>query len=366
MFFESPTNPVTKVADIAAITRLARAHGALTVLDNTFAGFHQHGEYDIDLYLHSLTKYAAGTGDVMGGIAIGSSAVIQRIRADWHLFGAQLDPHAAFLLLRGMKTYFLRYRAQCAAAQEIANFLAAHPAVERVRYPGLASHPQAALARRQMREFGSIVTFDMRAGAEAGRRFAEALRLFAVAASLGSTESLVLPPQMIRAREFTSAQAEWSDIRAGTVRLSIGLEDLDDLRADLGQAFEAAAAAHRRPERDALGDSRRGGWTTRGAAWSLVAGRTSAHGLHTSQTVSGTTRRRFGRCASRCARRRRGRRRQRTGQSATGAARARRCPGDRRAETGGARGWRASCASATALRPGRTARGAVRGAGTRT
>lgn len=240
VFFESPTNPVTKVADIAAITRLARAHGALTVLDNTFAGFHQHGEFDVDLYLHSLTKYAAGTGDVMGGIAIGSRDVIQRIRTDWHLFGAQLDPHAAFLLLRGMKTYFLRYRAQCAAAQAIAEFLAAHPAVERVRYPGLPTHPQAALARRQMREFGSIVTFDMRAGAEAGRRFAEALEFFAVAASLGSTESLVLPPQMIRARDFTPEQAAWTDIRAGTVRLSIGLEDLDDLRADLGQAFAAA------------------------------------------------------------------------------------------------------------------------------
>lgn len=240
--FESPTNPVTKVADLATITRLARAHGALTVLDNTFAGFHQHGEYDVDLYLHSLTKYAAGTGDVMGGIAIGSTELIQRMRADWHLFGAQLDPHAAFLLLRGMKTYYLRYRAQCAAAQAVAEFLAAHPAAERVRYPGLASHPQAALARRQMREFGSIVTFDMREGAEAGRRLAEALRLFSIAASLGSTESLVLPPQMIRAREFTPEQAAWTDIRAGTVRLSIGLEDLDDLRADLQRAFEVAAA----------------------------------------------------------------------------------------------------------------------------
>jgi cystathionine beta-lyase/cystathionine gamma-synthase len=239
--FESPTNPVTKVADIAAITRLARSHGALTVLDNTFAGFHQHGEYDVDVFVHSLTKYAAGTGDVMGGIAIAASELMRRMRPDWMLFGAQLDPHAAFLLMRGMKTYFLRYRAQCAAALAVAEMLATHPAVERVRYPGLASHPQAALARAQMREFGSIVTFDLREGAEAGRRFAEALQLFALAASLGSTESLVLPPQMLRPKEFTPEQAAWSDIGPGTVRLSIGLEDPADLHADLRQALAAAA-----------------------------------------------------------------------------------------------------------------------------
>jgi cystathionine beta-lyase/cystathionine gamma-synthase len=242
VMFESPTNPVTKVADIAAITRLARAHGALTVLDNTFAGFHQHGEYDIDVFVHSLTKYAAGTGDVMGGVAIASAAVMKSMRPDWSLFGAQLDPHAAFLLMRGMKTYFLRYRAQCAAAQAVAEMLAAHPAVQRVRYPGLGSHPQAALARAQMREFGSVVTFDLRDGAEAGRRFSEALQLFAIAASLGSTESLVLPPQMLRPREFTPEQAAWSDIGPGTVRLSIGLEDAADLRADLEQALAVATA----------------------------------------------------------------------------------------------------------------------------
>ncbi len=240
--FESPTNPVTKVADLATITRLARAHGALTVLDNTFAGFHQHGDFDIDVFVHSLTKYAAGTGDVMGGAVIASRSLVQTMRPDWGLFGAQLDPHAAFLLMRGMKTYFLRYRAQCAAALAVAEMLAAHPAVDRVRYPGLATHPQAALAQAQMREFGSVVTFDLRDGAEAGRRFAEALQLFAITASLGSTESLVMPPQMLRPKDFTPEQADWSDIRAGTVRLSIGLEALADLRADLEQALEAASA----------------------------------------------------------------------------------------------------------------------------
>ena len=241
--FESPTNPMTKVADIRAITAMARAHGALTVLDNTFAGFHQHGEFDIDVFAHSLTKYAAGTGDVMGGAVIASAELISAMKPDWGLFGSQLDPHAAFLLMRGMRTYFLRYREQSAAAGVLAAFLAADSRVAAVHYPGLASHDQAALARAQMQDFGTIVTFDLAAGAETGKRFADALQLFAVAASLGSTESLVMPPQMIRPRDFTAEQMAWSGVREGTVRLSVGLEDRDDLIADLRQALDRAHAA---------------------------------------------------------------------------------------------------------------------------
>ncbi len=242
VIFESPTNPVTKIADIGAITALARRHAALTVLDNTFAGFHQHGGFDIDIFVHSLTKYAAGTGDVMGGAVIANEPVLARIRPDWELFGAQLDPHSAFLMMRGMKTYFLRYRAQCAAAQVIAEHLARHPEVALVRYPGLPSHPAAALARAQMGEFGSVVTFDIRRGAEAARRFTEALQFFSCAASLGSTESLVMPPQLMQPRDFDARQRGWSGIGEGTVRLSIGLEDIGDLLADLDQGLAAAAA----------------------------------------------------------------------------------------------------------------------------
>src|SRR6267378_7905972 len=196
--FESPTNPVTKIADIKALTRMAKAAGALTVMDNTFAGFHQHGEYDIDVFVHSLTKYASGTGDVMGGAAIGGGDLIRGLRTDFGALGGTLDPHAAFLILRGLKTYFVRYQAQCARAQRIAELLAAHPAVARVHFPGLPTHPQHALARAQMREFGTIVSFDLKGGLEAGARFVEALRLFALTASLGSTESLVVAPQMMR------------------------------------------------------------------------------------------------------------------------------------------------------------------------
>ncbi|MGA2364878.1 MAG: aminotransferase class I/II-fold pyridoxal phosphate-dependent enzyme, partial [Steroidobacteraceae bacterium] len=116
MIFESPTNPTNKIADIAALTRLARAHRALTLLDNTFAGVHQHGQFEIDIYLHSLTKFVSGHGDVMGGAAIAEASLIRSLRTDFTLFGGVLDPHAAFLLQRGLKTYFVRYRAQCATA----------------------------------------------------------------------------------------------------------------------------------------------------------------------------------------------------------------------------------------------------------
>lgn len=242
VFFESPTNPVTKIADIPALTRLARARGALTVMDNTFAGFHQHGEYDIDVFVHSLTKYASGTGDVMGGAVIAGAELIRGMRADFGALGAALDPHAAFLIQRGLKTYFVRYREQSASAMRIAELLASHSAVAKVHYPGLPGHPQHELARAQMRDFGTIVSFDLRGGAEAGRRFAESLKLFALAASLGATESLVIAPQMMRGRDLTPEQLRLSGITEGTVRLSIGLEHPDDLLEDVGQALETAGA----------------------------------------------------------------------------------------------------------------------------
>ena len=242
LIFESPTNPITKVADIAAITRLARRHGAATVMDNTFAGLHQHGEYEVDYFLHSLTKYASGAGDVMGGAVIARSELLRPLRAEFPVLGGVLDPHAAFLIQRGLRTYFVRYREQSARAMDIAQRLAVHPAVSRVHYPGLPSHPQHALARAQMREFGTIVSFDLRGGAEAGRRFAEGLTLFARTASLGSTESLVMAPQMLKSRDLTAAQLAVSAIADGTVRLSIGLEDPEDLAADIERALTIAEA----------------------------------------------------------------------------------------------------------------------------
>jgi len=242
VYFESPTNPVTKIADLAVLTRLAHAAGALTVLDNTFAGFHQHARYDVDVFVHSLTKYASGAGDVMGGAVIARSELIQAMRGDFGVLGGALDPHAAFLILRGLKTYFIRYRSQCERALHIARRLADHPAVARVHYPGLPSHPQHALAAQQMEDFGTIVSCDLRGGAAAARRFADTLELFAIAASLGSSESLVVTPPLMGHRDLNAEQRRIAALTEGTIRLSIGLEDAEDLLADLMRALAVAAS----------------------------------------------------------------------------------------------------------------------------
>jgi cystathionine beta-lyase/cystathionine gamma-synthase len=240
VIFESPTNPITKIADIEHLTSHARAAGCLTVLDNTFAGFHNHGDYDIDVYLHSLTKYASGHGDVMGGAIIARGELIAAMRKDIGPMGAALDPHAAFLIQRGMRTYFLRYERQCANALAVSEFLQQHPRVSRVHYPGLTSHPQHDLARRQMKDFGTVVSLDLDGGYSQGGRFAESLKLFSIAASVGSTESLVMPPQLLHSGAYSAEQRAQSLVGKGTVRLSIGLEDAGDLKVDLAQALDQA------------------------------------------------------------------------------------------------------------------------------
>jgi cystathionine beta-lyase/cystathionine gamma-synthase len=245
VFFESPTTPAGKIADVAAITALAHEHGALAVMDNTQAGLHQHGEHPVDVFVHSLTKFATGVGDVMGGAVIADRAVLEPLRHDMLLFGAPVDPLSASLMVRGLKTYFIRYRQQSAAATEVARFLAAHPACERVMHPGLDSHPQAALARAQMRDPGCVITFSMREGAEAGRRFAESLRLFSRTPSYGSTGSLVMAPQFLLPRDLAAGERAQSGIGEGTVRLSIGLEDPGELCADIAQALAAAEVTSR-------------------------------------------------------------------------------------------------------------------------
>lgn len=237
--FETPSNPALKIADLARITAAARRHGALTVLDNTFAGFHNHGQFDIDVFVHSLTKYASGHGDVMGGAIIANDALLNSMRADFAVMGATLDPHTAFLIQRGMKTYALRYERQCDNALRVARFLGTQPRVARVRYPGLESHPQYALAKSQQHDFGTMVSIELDAERAAATRFAEALQLFAISASVGSTESLVQPGELMRPRDLGEQEREWAEVRDQTMRLSIGIEDADDLIADLKQALEA-------------------------------------------------------------------------------------------------------------------------------
>jgi len=236
--FETPTNPVLKIADLARITATARAHGALTVLDNTFSGFHNYGSFDIDVFAHSLTKYASGHGDVMGGAVIANQAIIDAMKADHVVMGATLDPHTAFLIQRGMKTYPLRYERQCANALQVAQFLESQASVAAVCYPGLQSHPQHALASSQMVDSGTLVSIELHGDKNRASRFAQALRLFAISASLGSTESLVQPGELMRPRDMNDQERGWAGVSDMTMRLSIGIEDVGDLIADLKQGLE--------------------------------------------------------------------------------------------------------------------------------
>jgi cystathionine beta-lyase/cystathionine gamma-synthase len=240
LVFESPSNPMLKIADIQRITAAARKHGALTVLDNTFAGFHNHGSSDIDIFVHSLTKYASGHGDVMGGAVIASKDLVGAMQRDFVIMGATLDPHAAFLIQRGMKTYFLRYQQQASSAQAIAEWLSQQAPVARVHFPGLSSHPRHAVAAGQMQDFGSIITIELGDQADPVR-FCEALKYFAISASLGSTESLVQPGQLMKPRDLNEEERGWACVTDRTIRLSVGVEDVDDLLGDLQQALAAAA-----------------------------------------------------------------------------------------------------------------------------
>jgi len=237
MIFESPTNPVLKIADLDRLCALAKTHGCLTVLDNTLSGLHAHSQYPIDVYVHSLTKYANGHGDVLAGAVIANEDLMSKLRPEFITMGAMLDPHAAFLVQRGLKTYGLRYERSCDNALKIARFLEQHPAVINLRYPGLASHPQHQLAMRQTGQGGAVISFEAR-NATLAHDCVQRLKLFRLASSLGSTESLVLPPSMLQARDLRAEQRQWTGITDRTIRLSVGIEDCDDLIADLQQSLD--------------------------------------------------------------------------------------------------------------------------------
>jgi cystathionine beta-lyase/cystathionine gamma-synthase len=237
VLFEAPTNPMLQVPDLEAIVSLAKQSSVITVLDNTFAGLHNHGRYEIDYFVHSLTKYANGHGDVMGGIVIADKKRIRAIKPLAINMGATLDPGAAFLIARGLKTYFVRYRQHSASALAIAELLAKRKEVARVFYPGLASDPGHSLARKQMSEFGGVLSFDLNASKEQTWAFIDALELFTTTSSLGSTESLVAPVQLYLGSDLTAEEQKRAQIKDCTVRLAVGLEHVDDLIADLDQAL---------------------------------------------------------------------------------------------------------------------------------
>lgn len=237
VLFEAPTNPMLQIPDLEAITALAKKHDVVTVLDNTFAGLHNHGRYEIDYFAHSLTKYANGHGDVMGGIVIGDRKRIRAIKPLSVNMGGVLDPGVAFLAARGLKTYYLRYERHSANALAIAQFLAKRKEVTKVFYPGLPDDRGHALARKQMNDFGGVVTFDLDADKERTWAFIDALELFTTTASLGSTESLVAPVQLYLGNDLTPEEQKRAQIKESTVRLAVGIEHVDDLFADLEQAF---------------------------------------------------------------------------------------------------------------------------------
>ena len=237
VLFEAPTNPMLQVPDLEAIVALAKRHDVITVLDNTFAGLHNHGGYGIDYFVHSMTKYANGHGDVMGGMVIGDQERIKAIKPLAVNMGATLDPGVAFLMLRGMKTYYLRYERHSANALAVAQFLQKQPQVEKVYYPGLPDDPGHALARRQMRDFGGVLSFDLRANTERTWAFVDALELFTTTASLGSTDSLVAPVQLYLGTDLTAEEQQRAHIKDSTVRFAVGIEHIDDLIADVAQAL---------------------------------------------------------------------------------------------------------------------------------
>jgi cystathionine beta-lyase/cystathionine gamma-synthase len=237
VLFEAPTNPMLQVPDLAAITALAKQHDVITVLDNTFAGLHNHGRYEIDYFVHSLTKYANGHGDVMGGIVIAERKRIRAIKPLSVNMGAVLDPGVASLIARGLKTYYLRYERHSANALAIAQFLAQRKEVTRVFYPGLPSDSGHELARKQMTDFGGVLAFDLDADKERTWAFIDALELFTTTASLGSTESLVCPVKLYLGSDLSAEDHARAQIKDCTVRFAVGIEHVDDLIADVDQAL---------------------------------------------------------------------------------------------------------------------------------
>lgn len=256
LYLETPSNPCLTILDIGQLSRLAHAHGLTVIVDNTFMTpyLQQPLELGADVVVHSATKYLNGHGDVIAGFIVGKREAIQYMRR--HIMGdlgQNLNAWDAFLILRGLKTLGLRIRQHCQSAGEIARYLEAHPAIERVYYPGLASHPQHELARRQMSGMGGIVSFEVRGGLEAAKTFMNGLRLAMISFSLGDPETLVQHPASMTHFAIPSGEREAFGITDGLIRFSTGLEDASDIIDDLEPlAARAGTTAISRPERDEM------------------------------------------------------------------------------------------------------------------
>jgi cystathionine gamma-lyase len=241
IWIETPSNPMLKLIDLSRVAEIGRSLGAVTAADNTFASpwVQRPLEHGFDLVMHSATKYLNGHSDVIGGVVVvgGNAELAEHLTFLQNATGAVPSPFDSFLVLRGLKTLHLRMRAHCENAQRIAEWLAGHPRVERVIYPGLASHPQHDLARRQMNGFGGMITMLVKGGLDDSRRFLERCRVFALAESLGGVESLIEHPAIMTHASVPPEQRAQLGIADNLVRLSVGVEDADDLIADLDGAL---------------------------------------------------------------------------------------------------------------------------------
>ena len=237
---ESPTNPYLRVVDLPKLVGVARRHGLYTVIDSTFATpINQRPlEFGIDVVIHSATKYLGGHNDLLGGVIVGSSEIVGKVRETENIIGAISDPHAAYLLLRGLKTLALRVRHQNQTGMQIARFLEQDGRVAKVYYPGLESHRDHAVAREQMTGYGGVVTFELDADLARTARFIDALQVPYIGPSLGGTESLVLPVALASYYDHTPEERAALGISDTLIRFAVGVEDGDDLVADLAQALD--------------------------------------------------------------------------------------------------------------------------------
>ena len=243
VWVETPSNPLLRIVDVAAVARAAHAAGALVVADNTFLSpvWQRPLELGADVVLHSTTKYLNGHSDVVGGAVIAADRELHERLAWWaNCVGVTGAPFDAYLTLRGLRTLHARMRAHGENTAEVVRLMAGHPAVARVHYPGLPSHPGHAIARSQQQGFGAMVSFELEGGLAQVRRFLAALRLFSLAESLGGVESLVAHPASMTHAAMDAAARERAGISESLVRLSVGIEDASDLVRDLAQALDVA------------------------------------------------------------------------------------------------------------------------------
>jgi cystathionine beta-lyase/cystathionine gamma-synthase len=250
LYLESPTNPTLKIVDLHKAASLAKQHNLLTMIDSTFATpiNTRPVEFGIDLVMHSGTKYFGGHSDLICGVVAGRLDLIERIHETRTILGVTMDPHAAWLLLRGIKTLAVRVQRQNESALRIAKFLSRHTGVRQVHYPFLEGHPQYELAVAQMQGGGGMLSFEIEGSGEDARRMVESLRLFTLAVSLGGVDSLVTLPRYSSHAMISEEQREKMGVSDRLIRVSVGIENVDDLIADLEQAFAAVSSSRQRAQ----------------------------------------------------------------------------------------------------------------------